>query len=327
MKMDQHFTLTDRRLTNPGRPTGSTFENTVAVLDSVMEDPALSTRRRSATLDLGRTLVMKILKKDLGLYPYRITHRHALLPQDLPVRVNLANWILLLEDYYQAQGRDFVGNIWWTDEAKFCIHGSVNSHNATHWGSSRPDPQQTPPQNSPKLNVWVAICQHGFIGPFFFKDHQSGATVNVDGARYLEMLKSFFIPELFNFYTQHDLDPSEFWMMQDGARCHTTRNAQVNVIDYIGLQFGQRTLGERLGEHWPARSPDLTPCDFFLWGYLKEQVYKEGPQPNLAALENTIRRTLQAIPRDFFFRACTSSVLKRAEEVRKRGGAHIEHSF
>jgi hypothetical protein len=24
---------------------------------------------------------------------------------------------------------------------------------------------------------------------------------------------------------------------------------------------------------WPARSPDLTPCHFFLWGYLKAKVY------------------------------------------------------
>jgi hypothetical protein len=24
---------------------------------------------------------------------------------------------------------------------------------------------------------------------------------------------------------------------------------------------------------WPRQSPDLTPCDFFLWGYVKEQVF------------------------------------------------------
>ena len=24
---------------------------------------------------------------------------------------------------------------------------------------------------------------------------------------------------------------------------------------------------------WPPRSPDLTPCDFFLWGYIKSKVY------------------------------------------------------
>jgi hypothetical protein len=25
---------------------------------------------------------------------------------------------------------------------------------------------------------------------------------------------------------------------------------------------------------WPPRSPDLTPCDFFLWGYVKDNAYK-----------------------------------------------------
>ena len=34
---------------------------------------------------------------------------------------------------------------------------------------------------------------------------------------------------------------------------------------------------------WPPRSPDLTPCDFFIWGYLKAKVYEQRPQ-TLAAL-------------------------------------------
>ena len=25
---------------------------------------------------------------------------------------------------------------------------------------------------------------------------------------------------------------------------------------------------------WPPRSPDLTPCDVFLWGYVKDNAYK-----------------------------------------------------
>ena len=43
VKMDQHFTLTGRRLNNPGQPSGSSFQNTAAVLGSVMEDSELST--------------------------------------------------------------------------------------------------------------------------------------------------------------------------------------------------------------------------------------------------------------------------------------------
>ena len=29
---------------------------------------------------------------------------------------------------------------------------------------------------------------------------------------------------------------------------------------------------------WPARSPDLTPMDFWLWGYLKEKVCAHNPK-------------------------------------------------
>ena len=33
---------------------------------------------------------------------------------------------------------------------------------------------------------------------------------------------------------------------------------------------------------WPPRSPDLTPCDFFLWGYVKDNAYKP-PLPSKCA--------------------------------------------
>jgi hypothetical protein len=32
------------------------------------------------------------------------------------------------------------------------------------------------------------------------------------------------------------------------------------------------------GDIGRPRRPDLTPCDFFLWGYLKAQVYQHRPQ-------------------------------------------------
>ena len=183
-KVEQHFVLTDRISSNPGRPvTSRTLENTVAILGSVTEDPNLSTRRRAAALDIDHGTLMKILKKGLKQWPYRYTLHQGPKPQDLPARLNLANWILLLEDFYESQGKDFVGHVWVSDKAKFCLHGTVNSH----WGTSRPDPAQKPPMDSPKLNVWVTTCQYGYIGPFFFNDQQ-GANVNVDGTRYLEML-------------------------------------------------------------------------------------------------------------------------------------------
>ena len=39
-------------------------------------------------------------------------------------------------------------------------------------------------------------------------------------------------------------------------------------IGFLGLGFCQE---------WPPRSPDLTPCDIFLWGHIKNQVYSSPP--------------------------------------------------
>ena len=305
-----------RKLTLQRPSTGVTFENTVAIVGSVADHPRLSTRRRSANLGIPRTTLQRILRTELKLYPYRWTVHHTLQPQDPPVRVRFADWFLP-ED---ASNEDFIGNIWWTDEAKFCLHGSVNSHNAVHWGSQRPDSvQQRPTQNSPKLNVWCAMSSHGIIGPYFFKD-AAGATVTVNGDRYLQMLQNFFIPELFNFCAHHDLDPSLMRFMQDGARVHIPNR----IIDYLREQFGIKTIGEKLAQHWPARSPDLTPCDFFLWGWLKDKVYESLPIPNLAALEVVIRDNMRNIPITHCQNSCLS-VAKRMDVLKSRGGGHIEH--
>ena len=38
------------------------------------------------------------------------------------------------------------------------------------------------------------------------------------------------------------------------------------VRDWLNDHFPQRWLGRAGPIEWPARSPDLTPCDFFLVG-------------------------------------------------------------
>ncbi|GFU44569.1 hypothetical protein TNCV_1506781 [Trichonephila clavipes] len=59
------------------------------------------------------------------------------------------------------------------------------------------------------------------------------------------------------------------------------------------------TLGDRLISrfgpvNWPPRSCDLTPLDYFLWGYVKSLVYADKPQ-TLAHLEDNIRRVIADI--------------------------------
>ena len=53
---------------------------------------------------------------------------------------------------------------------------------------------------------------------------------------------------------------------------------------------------------WPLRSPDLTPCDFFLSGHVKSQVYQHRPA-NLQELKAAITHEINAIPQDMVDRA------------------------
>ena len=48
---------------------------------------------------------------------------------------------------------------------------------------------------------------------------------------------------------------------------------------------------------WPARSPDLTAPDFFLWGYLKQKVYSHNIE-NIETLKQYIRAELNVINSD-----------------------------
>jgi len=53
---------------------------------------------------------------------------------------------------------------------------------------------------------------------------------------------------------------------------------------------------------WPCRSPDLSTCDFFLWGYLKSRVYNHKPR-RLNDLKVAILQEIRPIDRQLLARA------------------------
>jgi hypothetical protein len=69
-------------------------------------------------------------------------------------------------------------------------------------------------------------------------------------------------------------DSNDFLFQQDGVAPHFHND----VPEYLNVEQPRRSIG-RAGERdecfmkWPPRSPDLTPSDFFLWGYIKDHVY------------------------------------------------------
>jgi len=48
----------------------------------------------------------------------------------------------------------------------------------------------------------------------------------------------------------------------------------------------------------PTRSPDVTPCDFFLWCYVKDQVYVPPLPASIPELKVRIRTAIETITAD-----------------------------
>ncbi|GFW19924.1 retrovirus-related Pol polyprotein from transposon 17.6 [Trichonephila clavipes] len=123
------------------------------------------------------------------------------------------------------------------------------------------------------------------------------------------MITNFFIPELNN----HDVQ--ELWFQQDGATCHTARA----TIDLFKDSLGDRLISRFGPVNWPPRSCDLTPLDYFLWGYVKSLVYADKPQ-TLDHLEDNIRLVIADI-RPQMLEKVTENWTSRLDYIRASRGS------
>ena len=111
------------------------------------------------------------------------------------------------------------------------------------------------------------------------------------------------------------------WWVQDGASPHRV----INVRDRLNEVFGNnRVVGLGHDVEWPPRSPDLTPCDFFLWGYIKSKVFVNPPQ-TIHDLRQKIINEFNALQQQQdMIRNAVRGMQKRALLCVERNGGHVE---
>ncbi|GFV18026.1 uncharacterized protein TNCV_168301 [Trichonephila clavipes] len=126
--------------------------------------------------------------------------------------------------------------------------------------------------------------------------------------------ENYVLPELRRRNALNDI----VWM-QDGAPPHIARS----VKRLLDQHFGDRIISRYYPFPSPARSPDLTPMDFWFWGYLKSTVYLCTPQ-TLSDLKDSIRREIGNIPRAML-RAAILSTVSRMQCVIACDGTHVEN--
>lgn len=264
----QTFSSVERRLretgslvirsTDRGRhPLVRTIQFEEDVLQRLEDEPSLSTRTLSRQLGVSKNSVHRVARQ-YQLHPYHLQPVHELLPLDYNARLVFCRFI----QQQNTEDLNFINNILFTDEACFTRSGIINLKNSHIYSEENPHSTATKHyQHEFRINVWMGIIDDFLIGPALFPNR-------LNGERYLEFLQNT-LTDLLDDLPLHLR--ANMWYMHDGAPPHFSRDVRM----YLSAAYPNRWMGrgEDAPVNWPVRSPDLNPCDYFLWGAIKSEVY------------------------------------------------------
>lgn len=299
-----------RDLPKSGRPTRDENEQ-LDVLLSLEENPCTPLSHIGADLHMPKSVVHRVVQKH-KYHPYKVIPVHELFEDDFDRRSEFCGRMQNMCNL----DNNLVKNIIFSDEATFYLNGNVNRQNCRYWATENPHWMiEVHSQYPKKINVWCGIVRERVIGPFFFEQSLTGQV-------YLEFLQLELIPALVALFP-NPLDPDspdeELIFQQDGAPSHYA----ATVRTFLDETFPNRWIGRRGPIEWPARSPDLTPLDFFLWGYLKSKVFVNRPN-NMQELKERIRREVRVITPEMVGNV-QREFIDRLGYCQAVNGAHFQH--
>ena len=248
------------------------------------------------------TSTISRLKKKFHLKTVKKPRGHAMTPRIVELRKTRA---LALKKKLKNFGIERVVT---SDEAWFYIPGSQGKQEIQHLpkNKKRADADVTVKRSHPKgLMVWSLMCHRGIVGPFFV---DAGAKINSD-----YYIKSILEPALDKV---PELYPDgEFMWHHDSAPAHVSKK----TIEYLT----NRCINFVKKEEWLPCSPDVSPCDYFLWGFTKHRVLKRTDVKTLDDLKAAIIDEFAKVPQDMIVRSMNSFLL-RLQEVYNVNGMHVK---
>jgi len=112
------------------------------------------------------------------------------------------------------------------------------------------------------------------------------------------------------------------YFQHDGT-LHSSRE----VRNFLNYRFPWRWIRRGGPNNWPARSPDLSPLDYCVWGWMKELVYSV----KLVTRDALLDRILDAADRirnsQLKLQQATRAVHNRAAACVAAGGGIFEHQL
>ncbi|GBM30839.1 hypothetical protein AVEN_18696-1 [Araneus ventricosus] len=173
------------------------------------------------------------------------------------------------------------------------------------------------PFHSQKVTVWCGFTAAFIVGTVFLEEigPSDPVTCTVNGTRYESLLRNQLIPAL----QQRGCVGSTIFM-QGGAPPHIATPVKKLFNPHFGID---RNISRHFPTAWQPRSPDMNPCDFWLWGYLKDVVYG-SLIANLAEMKNRIAQHVHNITTETL-RSVVEHAVLRFQLIGDNGGQHIEH--
>ena len=280
-----------------GRPKVLTEDKVTDISAAMAISPHKSLRRLSGQSGVSYGTAHTAVRKALKMFPYKIRVVQALMDGDLVKRVTYCRWFM---EHVTPDGEE-LDDWYWSDEAWFHLDGYVNSQNSRYWLTDNPHVLHESPLHAQKLGVWCAMSRKRIFILFF--------ETTINSERYLRLVTQFFD-------SLTDEEKERTWFQQDSATAHTSGVS----MDYLESVLPGRVITKSL---WPLRSPDLTPPDFFLWGFLKSAAYVTHPH-TLDELKTNIQRTVDNISCDTLQRVFRN-MIKRVHMCEEVNGDHFQH--
>lgn len=239
------------------------------IIGAFYADSHQSSRIVGKNVGYSQTRVLQVLKK-YNFKPYKLHTHQELQERDFETRNNFC------EVMFQkaTENNNFIKNICFTDESTFFLHTKPNKQNHRVWSCVNPRQViSTRTQYPKKVNIWAGILNHNIIGPFVIEG-------NLNGEKYLRLLRDQVIPQI-----REIANINQVWYQHDGCPSHFVRP----VTRLLDETFPNRWIGRGGPIHWPPRSPDMAPNDFFLWPYLGNKVFTASSKYNsIEEVQNAI---------------------------------------
>lgn len=302
-----------RRTSDLGRPRVYNVYDEDEIRRHFIDDPTTSTNVVANRLGISQWKVWFTMHT-AGQYPYHYTPVHVIEEGDPLRRLDFCRFMLNAD----SEDSGFLKTILWTDESKFDKDGITNYHNAHFWAPKQDgNPNKKRVKGSQRrfnLNVWMGIIDNYLIGPYFLPEHLNG-----------EFYEDFLRNELPLLLEDLPLTLRRDMRYQhDGCPAHYRRG----VRDWLDENYPNKWIGRGGPIPWPARSPDLTPMDFYVWGHMKSIVYQDGhPVSTVEILRQRIIDAANEIRGQLTSRVVKTGLRDRMRACIRNRGGHVEHEL